>query len=280
MNSWAVKTDLFDVATGTIAMEGKRRPGIRDGDNIILFERQSDSEVLFKVFGIARNATSKTIRDGIISFRAELTDKTELAPDRNLSDFTYSLLKVYLYATPGRHFRNRYTSLQSADFNTLVQARIFWARTAFGVFIGQLPEETLEEFVRYVAEVDARALVERSPFNDLWSNLKAFLTGQFIGAHELLDSIAESVEGLEARNVDIRFSEIRLGDDEEGGSVDLLSDQHRKLASFVTSLAPRNSGPGGLFPEIDGRIEENATTESAFEDLFGGTSWPTPKIER
>lgn len=280
MNAWAIKSQCFRPATGTILIEGRRRPGIVTSDHVILCELRSDAEVVFTAFGVV--AQAEVTEDGRDMFvlTATLLDMVQLEPVRSLSDFAYSLQKIYIYELPGRHFLHQYASLGQADLVTLVKGNVFWARTAFGMFVNQLPEETLAEFVRFAAEAEPRTLIDRSDWASLWKLLQRYIAQEYVSAQQLLESISGHVAQLERAGVNIQFTDLRVGEGGNQESPDLLSIQHERLTTFVDSLNPQNERAESLFEAINKRIAANADVQAEFETAFRGTPWPLHRTKR
>lgn len=286
MGAWAVRSEFIDLKASTFAMESQRRPSIRVGDQVLVFERTSDDDVRFTHTASIAAASTSGESDESQVFKATLADPVPFDPPRELGDFTYSLQKVYRFEAPGRHFRNRYTSLTDKDYKTLVKANIFWARTAFGFFLSPLPEETREQFIRYVALVEPGSLVESRGYAALWVHLQNFIVQQFVSAHELLQAISRDVEGLSEKEVQIKFAEIRVGDVDDDAretivaSPDRLEQQTFQLADFVGRVSSENDSETDLFESIKGRIAEGGEVEATFEVTFRGEPWPMSKTQR
>lgn len=278
---WAIDAEIYDARLSTVRLEQSQQPGLKDRDQVILFEREED-EVFFASTAYIDGASTTPIANEKFHFKAELVRFTELTPRRKLSDFTYSLEKVYRYLEPWVHFKRNYVSLTTSDFNTLVDARIFWARTAFGTYLNGLPDAAVADFVRYVSMVEPRLLVDQQTFSALWTQLRDFVAGEYLGAYQLTNAISEMIEKLSVTGVSIDFNEIRVGH-EENKIGDFLAGQHRRLLDFAVSILPTRTSDGvteDLFETLGERIRSNSATEASFEYLFRGTRWPTRVIPR
>lgn len=259
-------------------MEGRRRPGIKDGDSVIIFESDG-RKVRFTSYGTVQGVDVDD-SGSLITFTANVRNLNELDPERELSDFAFSLQKVYRYFfEPERHFiRNRYLSLTQADFDTIIKGRLYWARTAFGTYFNRLPETTQDEFIRYIVDEDVRLLIGDINYATLWTFLRTYLEGTFEGAHALLNAIRLTIGTLAGKGMNITFDELQLGED-DSNVTDSINQQYQRLDGFMTSLQSTNTTGVSLFVAIDQMIERNASNELEFEQIFKGTRWPTLTIK-
>jgi hypothetical protein len=277
MAFWAVNSRIYDASASTLQITQRRRPSIRQGDRILLFSHRRE-EVRFFAECVVEAATATETDGDQVVFDAHLGPAGELEPERRLSDFTYSLLKVFRYADPSRHFNHSYARLGVDDYTTLREANIFWARTAFGTYLNALPEVVLPEFVRLVVDVQPGLLVSGAQYSHLWKHLRGFIVRQYLGAYDLMQAIAKTTESLDVSGDDFSYGQIGLRDD-DSASTDLIEVQERRLAEFVAPSQNTGKKTEKLFDTLDDRISTNEQSEAEFEKLFKGTRWPTQTIQ-
>ena len=174
MSFWAIEDSLID-ENRYIELISSRRVHIRDGDKLILFKRRYD-DVIFTGYGeiTSSELIVKEVEGGFI-FRAHLNKTEAFKEVRYLEDFNFSLEKIYRFADPKVHFRRNYTRLSAYDYNTVIKANIFWARTAFGLFINELQRELLVRFLGNIAESNPDILLQRGDYITAWKLLRAFI---------------------------------------------------------------------------------------------------------
>jgi hypothetical protein len=276
VNFWAINRRVFTPADSTIRFSQRRRPTIAAGDDVVLFERERDG-VVFDATGTVKEAASTSVAENQLAFTAVVTPISRLDPPRLLLDFTYSLIKVYRYNRPARHFTGKYVSLTSADYKAIDAAHIFWARTAFGTYLNALPGAAVTQFIQSVAETDPDLLVGRSSYGALWVYLYTFIKERYLGAHQLTAAIAEMAERLEVEGHTFAYDQIRLGEDDVEVT-DGIQEQGRRLAAFAASLERSTDDERDIFAAMNSRITANDQTETTFEAQFRGTRWPTQMI--
>jgi hypothetical protein len=271
MNYWAVDGSSTMGETPSILIQQKNKPAITEGDEVVIFRRDREG-VFFTANGIAADVRIDVV-NGSIAFSFVVANLKLLEPARRLFDFAYSLVKIYRYLQPWRHFQRRYVSLVREDFRTLVDARIFWSRTAFGMFVNHLPEAALARFVQSVAIDSPRTLVDQRTFDALWNFLRQFIVGQYLGAHALTDAISNLAMTFTGIGGNFDFENVTLGNG-EGEPPDSLALQHRRLSVFFQSTLPAPPESKGLLDLLDQRIADTVGDAADFEKLFRGIPWP------
>lgn len=129
----------------------RRRWKIKKSDRLIII-RGTGEELTFVAHGVVDSAkqweerpeadTLSPEKEPERFFQIELraSNFEPFEKDRTLSNFMFSLKKVYNFSQPWRHFRHR-GGISDTDFDTLIKGRIAWDRSTFYGLLRHLPEE-------------------------------------------------------------------------------------------------------------------------------------------
>jgi len=163
-------------------------------------------------------------------------------------------------------------SLSKPDFETILKGRIFWSRTAFGLFANAMTKNHYVQFIRESVPSMLYINDKTNRFIEGWSKIKEFILNHFVDASYLLTDIKGITESLEKENnVGLAYSTLQLSDDETG-AIDSIKMQEEILSAFVYSLSlPELRSQ--LFSALDEQIMSSLEVEKEFEDIFEGESW-------
>lgn len=278
MTSWAV--EFSELEASVITNTRGRLPSLQEGDDVLFFERTNDDLIFFGVSAVETVKTEIVEEGREFVIAASFVDATELDPSRLLSDFTYSLKKVYRYLEPTIHFRQRVIKLLGEDFNSIVRGEIFWARSAFGNFVNCLPADRLLAFIQLVSQNVPDLLLETPIFARLWPMLRDWIRDEYVDAYFYAFGIAELATDLRDTGVD--FRDLRIGIHETSMSASLWQ-MEKNLSEFYSSvfgafdegsIQKVETGSTGLWEDLDQRIAENIQVETQFQSRFSRIPWP------
>ena len=282
MADWAINTRTLNESQDKVTIQQRRKPSISIGDRVLLFEKRNEEIHFIAVASVEDLLPEESVAS---TFGLMLGSKRDFEPQRRLVDFTYTLKKINRHNAPWVHFTRQYILLATEDFNCLLNASIFWSRTAFGTYINMLPAATLVEFVESIGAQSPTTLIT-GRFSDLWELLRKFIFEEFVAAHTLFSEInrlgSQIQETYNTRGIlsAFQFREVSLSN--EGGlAADNVVEQFRRLDTFInmTSLMSADQTTSfDVFEELSSRIEEHQDEEFRFETSFRGTPWPTHKI--
>jgi hypothetical protein len=273
MQHWAINTARLD-KRGTLSVPVRHnRPSIAVGDLVVHFKRDGD-EVTFTSTSKVVTATPPSAASGG-SFVFEMAPPAAFTDNRLLSDFKWSLLKVYRYRHPTRHFQLSYTHVPDTDFETIRLERLFVARTAFGLFFNALP---LEVQRRYRVIAWERGSLTSSPtYAFLWNTLAEFVVGSYGHLGLALGGIQSELTDMERRDVGLyrqltaSGGPFLLDPDSPGAVPDPLPMQAEKFHRLDLALHPLRDD---VLDSVAKSITETRATESMFEQAFKGREWP------
>lgn len=295
MAFFAVNMDSFgismeDLAVGELEVLGKGtsflKMNIRD-DLIFYREKVRDGatfvctstidSLIFDEGGEPASQDPKASPESekIIGFKT--SQLKTLQPYRILSDFTYSLTVVKKYDNPTKDFQRAMRKLPEDDFKTLSKGDVFWARTAFGTFVNQLPTKSFLEFVGFVSAHDVNGVLESPDYKTLWQQLQDFAVEGFLDAHAYSVAVKELIGELNELDAGIPFESLRIADPDTrmSASLELMTEN---LIAFKLALDPPNADvaalDSGLFESINLSIEQSREAESRFHRIFRGKPWP------
>lgn len=277
MRFWAFDNSYVG-ENSSIGLVSGRKVRIGESDKIVLFERTYD-DLVFVSHGLVTSVITERKDETTYLFKARLEKHEVFDEKRYLEDFSFSLEKIYRFNKPLLHFCRPYVLLSQHDYNTIIHANIYWARTAFGLFINQLPSEHIVRFMRNLAEKDPDILLQRSGYIRAWKSLRSFIEQEFITAAQILRAIRERVEEYNAQTETIiDYGLLAFSTDEEIDIADSIENQEHLLSQFIESLRLED-GETNLLDEIDRRLEEQTNNNEIFEAIFRHKPWPIQMIE-
>jgi hypothetical protein len=241
------------------------------GDEIVLFRRTYD-DVTFHASARISEVKRERSESGLI-FAARVTELRPLEAPSQLSELTYSLLKVYRFKYPHRHFCRQYVRLPEKDFRTILSGSIYWGRTAFGLYVNGLQREQLARFIQLLADSEPTLLPQSSDFGKAWSALRRFIEEEYFSAAEILKSIHSLVDKFNRDGgVEMNYNKLGISSDDED-TADLLHVQEKLLAQFH-ELTINVEERVNVLEELSERIREMASSEAKFANVFRGQMWP------
>ena len=284
MGNWVIR---YATPASPWKLERKRRMAISTGDRVIGIER-ADDDVLFLWHGrVAEAKVTDIAPDSGPMFKGTFSfDSVEQFTEaRSLTSFADSLLRVYSYDAPERHFRTAYVSMADQDFETLVEGEIFIARAAVGAFLRDLPTATVRRFVQHVGVSLPGAIAGHANMHDVWTTLAHFIRGELVDPAQLIHASL-----TRARDLNERQGHDRAGHDSPRGTGAIpvaelavetdsgpgnLAQQDARMQAFL-DLAIRGNGPD-LFARVEQAIQADAHSQGEFERRFQGAPWPLPR---
>lgn len=275
LKHWVIRGK--NVAGNTLTIKAAREVGLSPGDAIVVLSWDGDSLSFAWHAEIVDRLGSVKLDDAQKSFRFEIGEPRRIENPLSVLDLGFSLLKVYRHQRPDVHFRRPYTRILPVDFESIVKGRVFWARTALGVFVSQLPRSAIDSFIRDLAAKNPRMLVKTS-YRDLWNAFRKIVIGELLSAHTLLqgikescdtDSIIQGATGADFNNLKLYDSDVVRSDVRQDG--DSLAPQFQRLARLKAALGQQEAEMA-LLDDIEAAIHES-DWEERFEKVFENQQW-------
>ncbi|EMN5133205.1 hypothetical protein RVV79_006392 [Burkholderia contaminans] len=261
----------------------RRKIKIRTGDQIIILN--SELNLLRDVFDVtsteiteitltplehsrsiipAITEDQEASREQYYNYIFHIHKISELSDSTDLDDFRYSLEFIKRIDYPEVHLRLPYRKITNHDFNTLLNGRIFWSRTAYFRILNGLPKITISQFDY---EESIRGETKRLNYSEKFKRLVEFVEKTiFTVGHTLLESekrwrnmkSAESAGSLE----EIHFHSIG---DQKSSSAGVQLQYFKELFEII-SPRKEQSEEEPLFTQLLSKIEDKET--SASERIF------------
>lgn len=268
-SAWAIDSSTFDPNANAFFIASKREVSMREYDKILVFARRA-TEISFLWHGKITQIT-RTPEEEPVTFILEVSAVETFEDPRQLEDYAYSLLKVYRYQEPWRHFLRTYVRIDVFDFETIVRGWIFWARTAFGTFANALPNVKLFEYLQLAAEQQPTRVVQGGSMASAWQLLRDFITDEYIAPAGLFAETADTLREL-GQDPDMNVVVRQLGVSEDDVRTDPILEQAERFTVLVRSLQEPDDGP--VMHQVDGAIEQSRPIEERFEKRFAEVRWP------
>ena len=278
MSYWAFDDYYLDTEASVIALMSGRKVWINVDDHIVFFHREY-SDLVFNSSASVKNVALEDMGESGYKFIAKIRNIESFEENRYLGDFSYSLERIYRYKNPLLHFRRPYIRFTENDFRTINEARIYWARTAFGHFMNHLPQEHIVRFMRKLSESAPAVLLQQSDYKRAWKALHKFIEEEYVSAANLFKVIKGQVERAnDIFDIGLNYSTLGFSTDDENEPPDFIQKQERLFSKF-TDLLYFEEAQLDLLHEIDKRVEEAESIDETFDEIFRGTAWPIQMIE-
>lgn len=265
----------------------RRKIKIRNGDRIIILD--SELNLLRDVFEVISteiadvaplplehsrsitpriNEDQEAPQDQYYKYTFHINRIAELSDSTDLDDFRYSLEFIKRTDYPEIHLRLPYRRIPNHDFDTLINGRIFWSRTAYFRILNGLPEITISQFYY---EESSRDETKRPNYLEKFNRLVEFVEKiVLVVGYTLLESekrwnnlkSINSTSSLE----DVHFYSI---DDQKSSSAGVQLQYFKDL--FEILKPPKEqSQEAPLFTQLRSKIETegNSASERIFERIF------------
>ena len=271
--AWAIDVRYFDANSKAFRITSKRAISIQPGHVVVAFSRNGGG-VTFMWHGAITSRTPEKEEEEAEAIEYVLgvsgVHEFDDGP-RDLVDFAFSLVKVYRYEEPWRHFNRSYVSIDTFDFETILKGWVFYARTAFGTFANALPTEKLFEYLQLAAEEQPARVVRGGDMASAWRLLREFIQDEYVAPAAIFRESASILRELAVEVEDAALTE-QFGVSGENQRTDTIVAQSERFDSFVESLDEDSDVP--LLQQFDRAMDEDHHTEDRFEKRFAEIQWP------
>lgn len=194
--------------------------------------------------------------------------------DRKLDDYMFSLKAVENYSQPYNHFKQKYTSFNEEDFNTVVKEMLYITRTTFGRLFNSLPRENQFEVLLALTEEYKTENIKSIGLLNAVRFLRKYLEDIIIDSGKYIIG-SESLLIKLSKKANFQVDKIGFVDDnniifiDENLRIDLLSEQSscfKELFNLGYDLS--------IIEELESEIQKNQETETRFEKIFKRRRWP------
>jgi len=254
------------ISEDELILDSKREIGIREGDKFITFLNNSYNDFQFKEYGLITEVEFlKESNELLKTFRIKYKIFGDLKENNLLSELQYSLLRVYNYKKPYKHFAFSYVYLDETDYNTIVEGRLFISRTAFGKLINSLPPLHIQNFILTLINSQGIHFFNNRDYIGALKDLKTYIVEEIENRGKFLISTETILRENFSQLLDV--NEIGFCDSE-----DKRPDIIIKQASLFRTLFGI-SKEFNIWDMIEEGISENIN-EEFFNKSFAKKDWP------
>ncbi len=153
--NWIFKTgDYFqmdsDNKKAIVAIEQKRNFTGKEGEDVLILEKnKSEWEFIarYQIASILVKNPEAEFKE--ISITLSLVQKFK--EEKLLEDYVYSLRRITNYSNPIKHFSRKYSRLHDAEFEAIVEDKIYLKRTILGTVLNAMHKDHQKSFINFVA---------------------------------------------------------------------------------------------------------------------------------
>jgi len=155
----------------TIEIEQRRNFTGKAGENVLILEKKNSGWEFTTLYHIAL----VEVKNQEAEFKMIMITLTFIRPffgDKLLEDYIYSLRRITNYASPIKHFNRKYNRLYDAEFEAIVEDKIYLKRTILGTVLNAMHPEHQRAFFGYAAAEAPELLTSKT---DMDKSLKLLL---------------------------------------------------------------------------------------------------------
>ncbi len=136
----------------------------------------------------------------------------KIKEEKLLDDYVYSLRRITNYAYPIKHFSRKYSRLYDAEYEAIVEDKIYLKRTILGTVLNAMHSEHQKAFISYVAIEAPELLAGKTDIDKSLSLLLQYLDFAVVTPARYLRDSAELMKSLISEK---EISEIGFTEDAE-----------------------------------------------------------------
>lgn len=250
-----------------ITLQSKKEVDFEKWSEVIFLDWNSNQKHYFRAFGIIQSFKTIEKTTKFFLFEIEIQIQGILNEITQLQDFVYSLKKVYRYLKPQNHFNRSYTYLQKEDYYTIINGRIFIARTVFGKILNALPPEHVQNIVIRLMETQGISFFKIRDYRVALQELQKYVIEEIENRGNFLIQSEELIRDHLGELVSIR--EIGFIDEEGDEKQDYLTEQTELFRNLFSTIKEYD-----LWSEISREIEAQYEVQENFNESFYNIEWP------
>lgn len=194
-----------------VKIEQKRNFTGKVGEDVLILAKTSSAWEITTHYRI-ENIDIKNLDAEYKYISITLAFIREFIEEKLLDDYVYSLRRITNYAYPIKHFNRKYSRLYDAEFEAIVEDKIYLKRSILGTVLNAMHSEHQKAFISYVA-IEAPELLAGK--TDIDKSLKILL--QYLDFAVVTPSLflLNSVELMKSFISEVEISEIGFSNDTE-----------------------------------------------------------------
>ncbi len=284
VQDWLVRTGTSTVEVNPqstrLIVGASRGADVSFGDRLVLLEVSASSQKFThhtRVIGASKLPARESTEAAIAQVDVESWE--QLSEPLSLEDLRYSLTFLTNREQPWLHLRRGIRHLPSHDFETILSAEIFVARTGYFGLLGAIPDSMQREFaIERLQQI--KGMHHNPTYAQRFNELRGFIARRIEAVGYQLAQLARTADQLAMKAEDdfrVKHAYVREGADErqESRSIDYLDLQLRSFQRYFRSLKEQSLvEPNGFFANIFDEIEKELASrdhlprEREFEWLF------------
>jgi hypothetical protein len=223
--NWIFKTgDNFQVDSNNqkaiVILEQKRNFTGQEGEDVLILEKKKSDWEFTAQYRIAL-VEVKNPEAEFKEITITLTFVKRFEEEKLLEDYVYSLRRITNYASPIKHFSRKYSRLLDAEFEAIVEDKIYLKRTILGTVLNAMHSDHQKSFICFVASEAPEILTGKTDIDTALTLLLKYLEyavvkpAQYLReSAELLKSIVSEQEiseigfALDAENLTVKNTQV------------------------------------------------------------------------
>ena len=244
---------------------GRSKPTLRQGDAILLFNKQGEEGLQFvsKATVLTANLVDQ---NEARTQQVGISEPEGLTKPISLRAIAGSLRKVYRFLNPERHFRRSIIKIPFADFETIANNRVDQDRSIFRYLFSALPFELQTDFLTNYgndAGIDDRGVV--GGYEQLSRSILEYFEEEITQCFDALEWCRRSFKPLEdIRDMPSMNQLVLTSSDGEDATIPL-----GRILSATSGVSSGNSlfsevaGERSLLSEAREQLRRSESTESS-----------------
>lgn len=170
----------------------------------------------------------------------------EFKEEKLLDDYVYSLRRITNYAYPIKHFSRKYSRLYDAEYEAIVENKIYLKRTILGTVLNAMHSEHQKAFISYIAIEAPELLAGKSDMDKSLTLLLQYLDFTVGTPARYLRDSAELMKSFISEN---EISEIGFAEDAEDikpTNTQMISQQVDAINDYLGDMFGFNNQKLGL----------------------------------
>lgn len=116
--------------------------------------------------------------------------------DKLLTDYIYSLRTITHFDYPMRHFTRKYRRLNDAEYDAIVNDKIYVKRTIVGTVLNAMHVEHQKAFIEFVAENEPGLLVGNADMDEIYNLLVKYMDFAIVKPSQYLRESANILQSV------------------------------------------------------------------------------------
>lgn len=245
-----------------ITFEQKRNFTGEKGEDVLFLQNKNKEWEFIALYRIS-DVNIKNIENGFKQINVTLDFVKQFEEEKLLEDYVYSLKRVTNYAYPMRHFNRKYSRLYNAEFEAIVEDKIYLKRTILGTVLNAMHRDHQKAFIAFVAQESPELLTGKMNMDKALSLLLVYIDFAIRKPAQYLKESAILLKSIVSEEV---YAEIGFSLEVEritSKNTQLIKQQENLIDEYLPDLFGFQSDNRGLRLL---ELEDNAKFKSLFKN--------------